>query len=295
MCQKKHFFLRLLNKYGLLKKINFYKKITVKNRKVIIPNILGMAFYNVTEPWMSTLIEKIFKLRSGAFIDVGVNLGQTLINLKIDHFDSAYYGFEPNPICYLYAKELIRVNKFPNCIIYPIGLSNKDEVVTLFLNSGSDAAGSLIEGFRDPAFYSTSHFVPVFKGDDLLRKLDLKSVSVIKIDVEGGELEVIQGLKNTIMECKPYIICEVLPIFEETTPVGSFRKKRQTILESEIRENGYIDLFNKFAIFLERQIINLYIASRGASQIFDIRRSYKSCQGYPHGPTKDRCGQGVSS
>ena len=29
--------------------------------------------------------------------------------------------------------------------------------------------------------------------------------------------------------------------------------------------------------------------------LYDIRRSYKSCQGHPHGPTKDRCGQGVSS
>lgn len=237
---KKYLFLRLLNKYGLLKRVNFYAKITIRNHKIIIPNIHGIAFYNITEPWMSTLIEKIFRLREGGvFIDVGVNLGQTLINLKIDRLDQVYYGFEPNPTCYLYARELIRANKFPNCIIYPIGLSNKDEVVTIFLKDDSDAAGSLIEGFRETAFYSTSHFVPVFKGDDLLRKLDLKSISVIKIDVEGGELEVIQGLRNTIMEFKPYIICEVLPIFNEMTQVGSFRKKRQTIFESAIKENGY--------------------------------------------------------
>ena len=64
-------------------------------------------------------------------------------------------------------------------------------------------------------------------------------VSIIKIDVEGGELEVIQGLKNTISEYRPFIICEILPIYDENSEIGRFRKSRQNKLQKLLDKNEY--------------------------------------------------------
>ena len=228
---------RLLHKCSLLR----YKKITINNKKIIIPLIQGIGFANLfrTELFMNAIIQKISEIKKGAFVDVGVNLGQTLIELKSLDFYQTYYGFEPNPMCYHYTRELIKLNNFPNSTIFPVGLSNKNYVALLFYNSDVDSSGSIIEGFRDPRSYSSSMYVPIFNGDRVLTKFNIGFVSTIKIDVEGGELEVIQGLNNTISGCKPFIICEILPIYDENSEIGRFRKSRQNKLQKLLDKNEY--------------------------------------------------------
>src|SRR5262249_28647560 len=51
-------------------------------------------------------------------------------------------------------------------------------------------------------------------------------VSVIKIDVEGAELEVVRGLAHTISTCRPSIICEVLPTYSGADGRRTFREPR---------------------------------------------------------------------
>ena len=59
---------------------------------------------------MSEVIQRLFKLKSGAFIDVGVNLGQTLLKVAAIDPGRAYVGFEPNPACVDYVWKLIETN-----------------------------------------------------------------------------------------------------------------------------------------------------------------------------------------
>ena len=62
---------RLLHKCSLLR----YKKISINNKKIIIPLIQGMGFANLlrTEVFMNTIIQKISEIKKGAFVDVGVH------------------------------------------------------------------------------------------------------------------------------------------------------------------------------------------------------------------------------
>jgi len=48
---------------------------------------------------MIDLLKKILLLKDGVFIDIGMNLGQTLIKLKCVDPNIRYFGFEPNPGC----------------------------------------------------------------------------------------------------------------------------------------------------------------------------------------------------
>jgi hypothetical protein len=47
------------------------------------------------------------------------------------------------------------------------------------------------------------------KLDDCINKLGLKRISLIKIDVEGAEVQVIDGLRKTLKIHRPKLIVEV--------------------------------------------------------------------------------------
>jgi hypothetical protein len=82
-------------------------------------------------------------------------------------------------------------------------------------------------------------------GDEALQSLDLSSLALIKIDVEGGELEVLRGLESTISRFKPYIVFEVLPHMivrtrtELDTTTKEVRDRRHDQIDELLRNTGY--------------------------------------------------------
>ena len=233
--------LRSIGKSPLGWRLNFSVDATVGGHSLRIPVVLGRGYQNlqIGEAWLFRAFAKVLGLRPGAFVDVGVNLGQTLIKVKLIDPDRAYYGFEPNPQCSQYVNELIRLNGFQDCTLVPVGLSSEASVATLFAkNDAVDPSASLVPGFRSADRYARRQFVPVFAGDALLRDVD--RIALLKIDVEGGELDVIAGLRDTLARCTPTVFCEILPVFDETTENGRFRKRRQDELLAHLHSLGYI-------------------------------------------------------
>jgi hypothetical protein len=51
--------------------------------------------------------------------------------------------------------------------------------------------------------------VPLFSLDEIMAHIDSPPVSLIKIDVEGGELDVLQGAAETLKKHRPAIVCEI--------------------------------------------------------------------------------------
>lgn len=226
-----------LLKYQLLSRA----KIKINNKVITIPtlNLAGVGNLYHDEPWLGITIKKLYDLKKGAFIDVGVNVGQTLLQWKALNYQDAYYGFEPNPVCCAYVMELIKQNCFSNCTLFPVGLSNKNEVLVLFVSGSLDSSASIIEGFRNPNYYAMQFKAAVFKGDDLLTQSVNEAISIIKIDVEGAELEVLLGIKFTIQKYRPFILCEILPIYDDTDEIGRFRKSRQDTVLKIMKKHGY--------------------------------------------------------
>lgn len=64
-----------------LRKINYTRRICINDVGIRIPSIHGIACKE-SEPWMIDLLAALLHQRSGAFLDVGVNVGQTLIKVK---------------------------------------------------------------------------------------------------------------------------------------------------------------------------------------------------------------------
>jgi len=229
--QYKYYPFRLLQKLKLLEFFNSKVTSIYAGKKFRIPILNGIGLSNLitTEEWMKDLMMKVLKLKEGIFIDVGANIGQTLMKLR--SFSSArYIGIEPNPDCVVYLEKLIHINRIEDCIICPVGLSTNNGLLTLYGNSPAASGASIIKYFREDVkkYLSHTHVISVMKGDELINTFASgDQIALIKIDVEGAELEVLQGLSATLSLSRPFIICEILPVYSIDKTNGAFRKERQ--------------------------------------------------------------------
>lgn len=158
-----------------------------------------------------------------------------------------YVGFEPQVACCFLIDRFIRDNLLAGShSILPFGLSNRNGIVKLRTAGGDyDSGASMIEKFRPDNFYSTSQWVSVRRGDEVLAELSIPQISAVKIDVEGAELEVIEGLTRTVQDQKPILIFEVLNFCLISTgerldeSAMQFRTNRIGAMEANLRQHGY--------------------------------------------------------
>ncbi len=194
-----------------------------------IPRIAGMACLP-SEPWMTEVLARVLPAKPGVFLDVGVNLGQTLLKVKTLDPRRTYVGFEPNPACVFYVQDLIRLNAFESCTLLPVGLFTEDRVLPLTIPAGdqANAGASLIDQFRPGAPVHARVPVPVFRPATLGSLLGDTPAGIVKIDVEGAELEVVESLADRIQTDHPWMLVEILPVYSDANPS---RKTRQEKLE----------------------------------------------------------------
>ena len=198
---------------SVLAKFNFVLYRKVNNKKFKIPIIKNIGYNNIFLEgglWKSDIFIKFLPIKEGLVIDIGVNTGQTLLELRSVNDQIKYIGFEPNPFCIFYLNNLIIRNNIVNSIIVPVGIYNESKIVHFDLMGESDSGASIIEDLR-PGYNSTPRsYVPVFKFDDVAKYLDLSSLLIVKIDVEGAELEVLESMKSVLIMERPVVLCEIL-------------------------------------------------------------------------------------
>lgn len=186
----------------------------LEDKRVKVPLISGLRC-SASENWMLRVLAFALPQREGDFIDVGVNLGQTLIKLRALDPTRKYIGFEPNPTCVFYTQELIRMNEYRNCTLVPVGLFTETAVLSLdlFTASPADSAASLIPDFRPGGRIHDRVLVPVFTFDQVAATVGISKLGFVKVDVEGAELEVLKSMQQAIAKDRPTLSIEILPAY----------------------------------------------------------------------------------
>lgn len=234
-------FIKVLKKTGILQFINFQKTIKINDKKFVIPIIGGTGFSNyvkMSEIWMIQILDILINKMgfNTSFLDVGVNLGQTLLKLKSVSSSVDYFGFEPNPFCINYVQKLITVNNFKNVELFPVGIGDTTSVqkINFYSNSDIGKSASLLTDFRKHESVIKQFNVPVFN-PTLIEEIN--NIDIVKIDVEGAEFEVLKGLNDLIKLNKPVMLLEVLPNYN-----GKIKERviRQDLVLSILEEFGYM-------------------------------------------------------
>jgi len=235
-----HFIPRLIRKLRLARFVNQSATIQENGVRFRVPLLgeHGYSHLNLSEPWMTELLTKtrsLFASDRSLFMDVGTNIGQTLIKLRSVVSDMPYVGFEPNPTCVFYMNALIRANQLQNVEVFPFGVSDQAAVMSLHLYADHDAdsAASIINEFRANEKVFRSIHVPVFPISAVTLKMPL---GFLKIDVEGSEWEVLKSVAPLLESDQPLISTEILPCYRSDN--GS-RLERQGKIEELLRGLSY--------------------------------------------------------
>ena len=115
-----------------------------------------------------------------------------------------------------------------NVIVYPYALGREEKQVKLWMHESScgahtclESSAGLTEGFTtyETAFMSTidSH-VPS-------SQTSKSKVSLIKIDVQGLELDVLKGANKTLIHHRPIIMCEIASNLGYNRKISRFLSK----------------------------------------------------------------------
>ena len=154
------------------------------------------------EDYLSTLIKHYLKPNS-VFFDVGANIGIHSLGAAAKQ-NCQVFSFEPVDFIRLKLAKNIVLNNYSNVRVVPIALSNENKVIKTNYSATSTNQGTFSIINED----NGSSNITCIKGDDYVSENKIDNISVIKIDVEGFEYSVLEGLKNTITEQKPVIFFE---------------------------------------------------------------------------------------
>jgi FkbM family methyltransferase len=138
-------------------------------------------------------------------LDIGANIGNhSLFFAKFINCQKVY-AFEPFPTNI----ELLKQNLCDfadKSQIYEIALSNKEGTMPLYNSQAENFGGFSLHSYSNGSSFVVNSSINVITLDSL----NLSNISMIKIDVENHENEVLEGAKQTILLNKPIIFLENL-------------------------------------------------------------------------------------
>jgi FkbM family methyltransferase len=142
------------------------------------------------------------------FIDVGANEG--LYTLFAAKRADTTIALEPSAREFERLRANIELNRLTNVKARRIALSDHNGEAALRV-SGYEHEGQNTLGSFSYAGVELSHTekVKVRRLDDLVIEEGLRSVDVIKLDVEGAEYSALRGARRTLVEFRPLLLIEI--------------------------------------------------------------------------------------
>jgi FkbM family methyltransferase len=187
----KHFFKILFS--------NFYVKIKsgpLKGKKWIATSG-GKFIQGDQETYKTDAFTKNFSAGDVLF-DIGAHFGYySAIAAMINNGSGKIFAFEPRPMNANFFRKHMKKNDFKNVTLIEAAVGESDKDVQFDTDHGS--ATGYVSNYGDLRVKQVSI-------DRMVRDGSIPSPDFIKIDVEGGEIEVLKGSKEVIAKYRPKLI-----------------------------------------------------------------------------------------
>ncbi len=211
--------------------------------------------WNVLEPGM-------------VFLDVGAYHGiySVVAGMKLKGSAGRVFAFEPSPREFARLATHLRWNHLAGARAESLALGSATSRGTFFQVQTGDTTRN---GLRPPDSSDAVAEIPVdtIRLDDFISREKIERVDVIKLDVEGGEVEVIRGAQKVFSDFRPLLISEVLDatthawgydaieIIEEVARFDYdwFDLQDDGSLQPHLRRQAYPEVKNYVAVPRERR------------------------------------------
>ena len=154
-------------------------------------------------------------LKGNVIYDVGASSGShTLMFRRLIGPTGHVYSFEPEPTCFLGLTQHIKINELSNVSAFQLALGNAFEQRKMVVPDPArvSLAGTLSESLQSVLTAEQvlkELTVDVVRMDDWHREHQAKDPDLIKIDVEGFELQVIDGAQELLEHARPLVFIEI--------------------------------------------------------------------------------------
>lgn len=167
--------------------------------------------------------------RGDHVLDVGSNLGYyLLLAARAVGPAGRVLGFEPAPDVFTILERNVARSGLTNIRVFPWAISNQSKAVEFF-GSEIPSWGSLIR--EENLLQARPTTVPAKRLDDLLDEFPEFHPTVLRMDVEGGEMMALEGAQHLLQKYKPRIFVEIHPF--------AFEWKRAHQMIEHLRDMGY--------------------------------------------------------
>jgi len=180
----------------------------------------GVAHYSVSElldrsRYLYGAYEYVYasafvgQITPGAVVlDVGANIGEYTLLAALATGPTGYvFAVEPNEELHERIHRNLELNVISNVQVLPVAFGSSERQGTLTVPLDAAALGTLRSDLAagQPGI---QYEVRIQRLDDTVSDEDRRRLAVMKVDVEGWELEVFQGGRETLAQAKPVVLYE---------------------------------------------------------------------------------------
>ena len=204
-------FFSKISRYHNGQEIKFKKKFKFKSPFIMELKLNEFTqngyYFNIPHNGLGTLMQL---MNNKVFIDIGANVG--VFSLMASQIFKEVYSFELMKENYTLLKNNLKLNKISNVKAYNYALGENQGYGKMIINPLNNGGTSVKQLDK-----KSENSLKIFTLD----QFNFKNVDLIKIDVEGSELEVLKGLKETKDNYCPTFFIEVSSSLESVRKIST--------------------------------------------------------------------------
>lgn len=171
--------------------------------------------------------QKDYEIRStDVVMDIGAYIGDFAIYAAQKAFRGIVYALEPDPDNYRLLVWNKKYNKVTNLKTYKQAITNKNGKTKLFFSQSVPTLNSIMSGHMN--LYKTVSSMNLLT---FMQKVRIKRLNFLKIDIEGGEYDLILNLNKEVLNKIEKIVLEFHDYIN-----GTFHYK---IMKDYLEANGF--------------------------------------------------------
>ena len=152
-------------------------------------------YQGCSEPELTAFLQRVLK-PGMVFFDVGAHIGEyVILGATLVAPDGEVHAFEPDGRNFSLLQKNVEMNGLLNVFLNPVAVYNKETTLNLVQTREPSTSHLKSDVLAESGLLQTVKAITL---DHYIEKSRIDNVNVLKIDVEGAELYVLQGARSLL-------------------------------------------------------------------------------------------------
>ena len=176
----------------------------IKGRKICLAFEISPRMYlGIDEPWIAKLAQDLINPGDVVY-DIGAHVGYTcLLFAQRLAGRGVVHAFEVLPLTVEFLRKTVQANEFNNIVVHEVGLGLSTQMLELAIGPTA-----MTDIYSTPRENERTELCKIASLDEYVKQNKLPPPSLVKIDIEGAEIDCLKGGCELINKYKPIMLIE---------------------------------------------------------------------------------------